>query len=177
MMSKKRLRVLALCSSMYASSPYSLSPRFTPAHLIPPRYNKPLAETLPIHPSSSTPIPTERADDADDADDGEDIEAMDFDELVALMEDTGGPALRPGAPLEESRDEAWRHIERTFDEDHDHDHDHVEAAPRPAGLGGVLYCSLAAAAVVTLHQPFVAAPVAVLGFVLACSTGDVAVDE
>jgi hypothetical protein len=102
---------------------------------------------------------------------------MDFDELVALMEDTGGPALRPGVPLEESRDEAWRHIERTFDEDHDHDHDHVEAAPRPAGLGGVLYCSLAAAAVVTLHQPFVAAPVAVLGFVLACSTGDVAVDE
>ena len=170
----KRLRVLALCSSMYSAAAYTLSQRFTPAHLIPPRYNKPLAETLPIHPSSSTPIPTERADDADD---GEDIEAMDFDELMALMEDTGGPALRAGAPLEESRDEAWRHIERTFSEDHDHDHDHVEAAPRPAGLGGVLYCSLAAAAVVTLHQPFVAAPVAVLGFVLACSTGDVAVDE
>ena len=176
-MASKHLRVLALCSSMYSAAPYTLSQRFTPAHLIPPRYNKPLAETLPIHPSSSTPIPTERADDADDADDGEDIEAMGFDELVALMEDTGGPALRPGAPLEESRDEAWRHIERTFGEDHDHDHDHVEAAPRPAGLSGVLYCSLAAAAVVTLHQPFVAAPVAVLGFVLACSTGDVAVDE
>ena len=176
-MASKNLRVLALCSLYTPCSPYTLSQRFTPAHLIPPRYNKPLAETLPIHPSSSTPIPTERADDADDADDGEDIEAMDFDELVALMEDTGGPALRPGVPLEESRDEAWRHIERTFDEDHDHDHDHVEAAPRPAGLGGVLYCSLAAAAVVTLHQPFVAAPVAVLGFVLACSTGDVAVDE
>ena len=173
-MASKNLRVLALCSLYTPCSPYTLSQRFTPAHLIPPRYNKPLAETLPIHPSSSTPIPTERADDADD---GEDIEAMDFDELVALMEDTGGPALRPGVPLEESRDEAWRHIERTFDEDHDHDPDHVEAAPRPAGLGGVLYCSLAAAAVVTLHQPFVAAPVAVLGFVLACSTGDVAVDE
>ena len=173
-MASKNLRVLALCSLYTPCSPYTLSQRFTPAHLIPPRYNKPLAETLPIHPSSSTPIPTERADDADD---GEDIEAMDFDELVALMEDTGGPALRAGAPLEESRDEAWRHIERTFSEDHDHDHDHVEAAPRPAGLGGVLYCSLAAAAVVTLHQPFVAAPVAVLGFVLACSTGDVAVDE
>ena len=171
-MASKNLRVLALCSLYTPCSPYTLSQRFTPAHLIPPRYNKPLAETLPIHPSSSTPIPTERADDADD---GEDIEAMGFDELVALMEDTGGPALRPGVPLEESRDEAWRHIERTFDEDHDHDH--VEAAPRPAGLGGVLYCSLAAAAVVTLHQPFVAAPVAVLGFVLACSTGDVAVDE
>ena len=58
----------------------------------------------------------------------EDIDDMNFAQLVALMEESGGPALAEGMALATARDEAWRFLESTFTDSHDHSHDHTGAA-------------------------------------------------
>ena len=58
-------------------------------------------------------------------DEGEDIEAMSLEELAALMEEVGGPAL-DGMSLAEARDASWQFLEEHFGEEHDHEHLHDE---------------------------------------------------
>jgi G3E family GTPase len=67
---------------------------------------------------------------------------MSFAQLVALMEEVGGPALTEGTPLDAARDKAWRFVERTFSDSHDHSHDHDHSSSTAGerfGIGSFVY--------------------------------------
>ena len=71
-------------------------------------------------------------------DEGEDIEDMSLEELAALMEEVGGPAL-DGLSLAEAINTAWKFIEEEFGAEHDHDHGHDEEDDGIAYVGGGKY--------------------------------------